>query len=235
MCLRKGHVSRNCRSNAKCYKCKGKHHSSICSSEPPRDVTPRDQPPTDPIVPDPPPAAGVRAGLNPGAPTFSSSNLLTVANQSVLLQTALTSIYDPRRPQKMMKVRLVLDSGSQHSYLSNRAKKMLHLVPEDECQLAIAAFGSKRSGAQTCGVVRVEMKTHYGPDIDLVLLTVPYICEPLSVQPISLCQESFDHLSHLELADNSDGTTPMEIDVLIGSNYYWRLMTGEIRRGDNGP
>lgn len=235
VCLRKGHVSRNCRSTTKCYRCKGKHHSSICSPGPTRDATPRDPPPTDSVVPTSPPAAGARTGLNPGAPTFSSSSLLTVANQSVLLQTALTSIYDPKQPQKMMKVRLILDSGSQHSYLSSRAKETLHLVPEDECQLAIAAFGSKRSGAQTCGVVRVGMKTHRGPDIELTLLTVPYICEPLSVQPISLCQESFDHLSRLELADNSDGTIPMEVDILVGSDYYWRLMTGDIRRGEDGP
>ena len=27
----------------------------------------------------------------------------------------------------------------------------------------------------------------------------------------------------------------MDIDVLIGSDYYWKLITGEIRRGDGGP
>ena len=153
----------------------------------------------------------------------------------MLLQTALTSIYDPKRPQDTLRVRLILDSGSQHSYISNRAKEALHLVPEDECQLAIAAFGSKRSGAQRCEVVRVGVKTHDGPDTELTLLTVPYICEPLSVQPTSLCPEMYDHLSHLELADASDGSTPMEVDLLIGSDYYWQLMTGEIRRGEDGP
>ena len=38
VCLRKGHVSRNCRSTCRCYWCKGKHHSGICSSESPKDV-----------------------------------------------------------------------------------------------------------------------------------------------------------------------------------------------------
>lgn len=27
----------------------------------------------------------------------------------------------------------------------------------------------------------------------------------------------------------------MEIDVLIGSYYYWELTTGEMLRGENGP
>ena len=124
---------------------------------------------------------------------------------------------------------------SQHSYISSRVKEALHLVPEDECQLAIAAFGSKRSGAQRCEVVHVRLKAHQGSDAELMLLTVPYICEPLSVQPISLCQEHYSHLSRLKLADNSDGSTPMEVDVLIGSDFYWQLMTGDIRRGEEGP
>ena len=43
-----------------------------------------------------------------------------------------------------MNVSLVLDSGSQHSYITNRAKEVLGLVPEHDCQLAIAVFGSKQ-------------------------------------------------------------------------------------------
>ena len=234
VCLRRGHVSRSCRSNTKCYKCKGKHHSSIYSAEPPKDTAPKDPSPTDPVAPSSQPSTGPKPGLNLNAPTFPSSSLLTVANQSVLLQTALTSIYNPRRPQDTLRVRLILDSGSQHSYISNRAKEALHLVPEDECQLAIAAFGSKRSGAQRCEVVRVGVKIHDGPDTELTLLTVPCICEPLSVQPTSLCPEMYNHLSCLELADASDGSIPMEVDLLIRSDYYWQLMTGEIRCGEDG-
>ena len=31
ICLRRGHISRECHSNAKCFKCGGRHHVSICS------------------------------------------------------------------------------------------------------------------------------------------------------------------------------------------------------------
>ena len=79
------------------------------------------------------------------------------------------------------------------------------------------------------------MKTRHGPDAELTLLTVPFICEPLSVQPISLCQDMYSHLSCLELADASDGSAPLEVDLLIGSDYYWQQLTGEIRRGEDGP
>ena len=149
-------MSRSCRSTTKCYKCKGRHHSSIWSTESPKDPAPKDPPPMGRVGPSSQPSPDPNLGLNPNASTFSSSSLLTMANQAVLLQTALTSIYEPRRPQDTLRVRLILDSGSQHSYISSQAKEALHLVPEDECHLAVATFGSKRGEAQRCEVVRMS-------------------------------------------------------------------------------
>ena len=45
----------------------------------------------------------------------------------------------------------------------------------------------------------------------------------------------YAHLSGLELADYSRGTDAGEIDVLIGSDFYWKLVTGEVRHGVVGP
>ena len=42
-------------------------------------------------------------------------------------------------------------------------------------------------------------------------------------------------LPSLELADASDGNTPLEVNLLIGSDYYWQQLTGEIRWGEEGP
>ena len=50
-CLRRGHVSCNCRSTTKCYKCRGKHHNSICTAEAPKDPAPKDESLTSPIAP----------------------------------------------------------------------------------------------------------------------------------------------------------------------------------------
>ena len=69
---------------------------------------------------------------------------------------------------------------------------------------------------------------------DDTLLTSTIICEPLTEQPLALCVNSYEHLSDLHLADHSDGS-PIEVDLLIGSDYYWQLTTGEVRRGNDGP
>ena len=42
---------------------------------------------------------------------------------------------------------------------------------------------------------------------------------------MALAKNMCDHLSDLHLA---------EVDILIGSDQYWRLVTREVRRGDGG-
>ena len=79
------------------------------------------------------------------------------------------------------------------------------------------------------------MKTREGPDKELELFSVPLICEPLVAQPISFCVEKYNHLARLELADSSNGASAMEVDVLIGSDYYWEFATGKTSRGESGP
>ena len=61
------------------------------------------------------------------------------------------------------------------------------------------------------------------------------ICKPLAAQPITLCVANYSHLAQLELADSSDGKGAMDINMLIGADYYWELTTGRISRGESGP
>jgi hypothetical protein len=100
--------------------------------------------------------------------------------------------------------------------------------------MSIFTFGSARKALSDCEIVRVVMETTDG-DIELQLLTTPIICEPITAQPIALCANSYEHLSDLRLADSSDGKTAMEVDLLIGSDYYWKLTTGRVSRGEDGP
>jgi len=39
----------------------------------------------------------------------------------------------------------------------------------------------------------------------------------------------------LELADFAEGNSALTVDILIGSDYYWELVTGGVCRGDNVP
>ena len=66
---------------------------------------------------------------------------------------------------------------------------------------------------------------------------MPLICSPIQNQAIQFAVESYDHLSHIELADSMkfSQNLGMDVDLLIGSDFYWNFLTGEIRRGEVGP
>ena len=132
-----------------------------------------------------------------------------------------------------MTVRIILDSGSQRSYVNHRVKNMLDLKTQTLQNLSIATFGAGKE-TRLCETVKVAMKMKHGSDQEFEVLVVPHICEPIAPQPLSVCMESCEHLSQLELAD-PESDHPLEVDVLIGSDYYWKLATGEVRRGTTGP
>ncbi len=123
--------------------------------------------------------------LNPRAAEFTppkSTNLYVSANKAVLLQTARTVVYyNPDIPHSQMDVRIILDSGSQQSYVSDRVSSALSLVPKGEQQMYIATFGSGRKDPQICQVVSFGMRVREGRDVILSLFNVPTICEPLVV------------------------------------------------------
>ncbi len=68
----------------------------------------------------------------------------------------------------------------------------------------------------------------------MTALVVPFICNPLTSQPVTLSRDSNEHLV-LELADSADVSDVLEIDVLIGLDTYWDLVTGKVIRGRDGP
>ena len=73
------------------------------------------------------------------------------------------------------------------------------------------------------------------PTVFLSLHIVPTICEPLSCQPITATVEVNDHLRGLDLADSADGGSGLPVDILVGCDHYWDLVTGSICRSEKGP
>ena len=82
--------------------------------------------------------------------TPNTSALCSMSVRSLLLQTA-----NPRNPETRLELRMLLDGGSQHSYMTERARRMLNLDPDGEQQLSIAAFGSARGGPKVCPIISV--------------------------------------------------------------------------------
>ena len=224
-CLRLGHVSGRCRSRNFCRHCNKKHHTSICEGSGTQDSN-------TPTAPAP-----VTNTLSPDAPPFESTSTAVCASEtkSVLLQTARARVYNPSRPQPAIELRVLLDSGSQRSYITERARRLLKLDAEGEQRLSIAAFRSVREDPKVCAIVKIGMELKGHSHLYPSLLVVPMICEPLVGQSISECIEKNPHLVSLDLADLAESDTALTVDILIGADYCWEIVTGRVCRGESGP
>ena len=97
-----------------------------------------------------------------------------------------------------------MDSGSQRTFLTNRARQALHLNTLRSERLNIKAFGTVTKADSDCDVVEFKLETNDGDPLTVTALVVPLICHPLSRQPILQSREQYAHLTHLNLADSAD-------------------------------
>ena len=226
VCLRRGHLVRQCRSKSRCTGCGGRHHVSICAK---------------PAAPDPPQEnpSTTTTGLNPSAPSFDPPtipSLLVNAKGPVLLQTAKVKLFNPDRPEQTVEVRAVLDTGSQQSYTTKKVQDTLTLRPLRKRDMSVLTFGSSDQTSHDYDVVELGVQTKDGERKKMEFYSVPLICQPLTSQPIDLCKERYRHLADIELADSDrQDNDQKEVNLLIGSGYYWLFVTGEMRRTGDGP
>ena len=113
-----------------------------------------------------------------------------------------------------------------------RLKRQLRLKPVKIEKLHLNTFGTRHYKTQECSVVKLYLQGHaQGEVISISALTSPVICSPL---PSAVRVEKYPHLRGLQLADNCKGVNG-EIDILIGSNHYWSIVSGDALRGEHGP
>ena len=64
---------------------------------------------------------------------------------------------------------------------------------------------------------------------------MPTICSSLSGQFIELAKNHYTHLNNIQLSDCNVNNSDLQIDVPIRADHYWDFMTGEVKRGSEGP
>ena len=86
-------------------------------------------------------------------------------------------------------------------------------------------------------LVQVKVHTKGGAHPVVVsVCVVPEICSVSQHQEIELIASNYEHLVGLDLAD--DGMECLDddgIQLLIGADYYWAFVEGEVLKGSTGP
>ena len=127
------------------------------------------------------------------------------------MQTARADVYSPNLI-KHAKLRLLFDSGSQQSYISPKARKLLELETLKERAVSIKSFGNKKT-ENILEEVKFTVKSINGNEFIGVNALVLDICHPLENQAIEVAIKTYPHLQDLNLADSNPGNLPMDIDI----------------------
>lgn len=225
VCLRSGHLARKCNSRFNCFKCRGRHHATICDTySKPRGEGNQSQSPMQ----------------NKEAEVQTTANYHVSSENSVLLQTARADVCSPGDDSMTENIRLVFDTGSQKSYVNRSLKDALNLKVIGKERLLIKTFGDETARVKTCDIVQLAMKTVDGMEVYISAYVVPKICSPITKQVLTKAVSQYEHLRGLQLADYENGeevSKDKQVDLLIGNDMYYLLVEGEIIKGEemNGP
>eukprot|EP00112_Aurelia_sp_Birch-Aquarium-sp1_P014174 Seg3041.3 transcript_id=Seg3041.3/GoldUCD/mRNA.D3Y31 product="hypothetical protein" protein_id=Seg3041.3/GoldUCD/D3Y31 len=246
VCPKKAHLAKDCPSRIYCFNCRERHHASICDrSNGPfatAPVAPVSNPTTTNIPPPGQRNLSVSATTSSGGPRLQNPGPSTMTmhvgtKTSVLLQTAKGYISSATNPEKVAVARLILDSGSKHSYISENLRAALNLQTVGQETLTIKVFGEEIGTLQTCDVVQFCVRSPYnGLNVYVTAYVVPVLCAPLSDQAIELAASNYSHLAGLWLAGfPAQRDQGLNCEILIGSNFYWHFLTGRCMKGESGP
>ena len=134
-------------------------------------------------------------------PTEETKTTTTVSNKAkgtVLLQTAKAMAVNDVN-SKTARVRILLDTGSQRTYITSQLKSKLNLSPVKSETLHLNTFGDERYTKQQCDVVNLRLQGSQG-EIEISALCFPKICLAVSAK-VNI--DNYAHLQDLKLADMS--------------------------------
>ena len=221
-CLFSGHPIRKCRSRYNCFKCKStNHHTAICDKDyrPPGDYSSNND---------------HRDTADPLKDQIDATVTYLVNSRTpVLLQTANAVISD-NTENRSHPVRILLDSGSQKTYVSQRLVDALQLSPSGSKQMTVKTFGNSVGVSGIYKEYRFCVKSEKrGCTIYMSGFAVPYICSPVSGECVEKVSKRFPSLKSSDFSDLT--WDRREIDLLIGADYYWTIVDGGIKKcGSDG-
>ena len=97
----------------------------------------------------------------------------------------------------------------------------------------IATFSSQDQQLQAVNLIELALtKPETGFEMTLNAFAVPCICSDLQGQDLHWVKETYPRLRDIDFADTCSDGSPMQIDLMIGSDYIWNFFDGKTIRGE---
>ncbi|GBN66530.1 hypothetical protein AVEN_80739-1, partial [Araneus ventricosus] len=160
---------------------------------------------------------------NPDLTPLTTANQVNIFASNVThLQTAKVFITGPTGITKL--TRCILDGGSQSSFVSTRLVDVLNLKVISTDNLEVRGFESHSSETQPRRRVQLELSSIWNKSsVSLSAFESSNTYAPHQTVPTDITL--FARQKKLKLADPYERTDNLPIEVLIGTDFYWTVMT----------
>nr|XP_012215482.1 PREDICTED: uncharacterized protein LOC105667925 [Linepithema humile] len=216
-CLRGGHHADACPSTGRCLVCAGKHHTALHGFQPqPVGVS-------GVVNMNGSPASTAKA-LNMSVSTYVSrpAGVTLLATAQIILQSDAG---------QSIKVKALLDPGSEATFVSERAAQQLR-ARRKRVHVTVAGLQGIQTGTVTSSIgVGVRSPVNPTVHIKTEALVLRNLTNLLPAKQVLL--PSGMHLFGLTLADPLFNV-PAKVDAILGADIYDRILEPDIRRGDPG-
>lgn len=212
ICLKPGHHQRDCKTNKMCVHCqqKNRHHRSLCINKFPEK-----------------PKETVNTVTEPISTTITAENTLLASDEQVLMQTATAEVEDLQKSRKQT-IRLLLDTGSQRTYITEQLAEKLQLPINGSEILTVYTFSTTKPRQLQTPVTELRLLMKDGSSLHLRVNVVRKITGTL--QRACINTKKIEHLlKDITLADSiptSNETASLEL--LLGNNYYCDILSGDV-------
>lgn len=198
-CFAKGHKMADCRSHMQCRHCGkfGEHNRALCPSK-----------------------------------ELVKTDSLHVRNSSsgntgvTILQTAVVSVNPLEFPNKTEACRILLDCGSQRTYITKGLANKLRLPELERNNLSVFTFGTDRPKEIESPLVKFEIVTRTKERATVHANVVPHITNSISTLSYSPSDAQAETITK-DMVFADDNSLGERVDVLIGNDYYFSFINGE--------
>lgn len=217
-CLGRHRVS-DCRSTRRCTKCGKKHHTTLhrLNQSKTEDHSEKINPNSSTEASTKPgPSQVLHAAIHPDQ-TSTSCILLATAQLLLINKTG-----------RSMKIRALLDQGSEVTLISERAVQTLKL-PRSRWSVPLIGVG-EQSPNRTRGIASFKITSMYdrSETFDISAHILPRVTSVIPSTPVTM--RSWPHFEGLALADPQFGS-PSSVDLLIGADLYPQIIKEGLRKG----
>ena len=148
----------------------------------------------------------------------------------MLLKTAVARVANSENGDVATNARIILDDGSQKSYIQRSVSERLKLKPLESNDVVVKGICG-RTTVMKSETVELYIETESKTWIKIRAGILDEICEPIN-QPSTRCAvRRYPHLANIKFADYHNGRD-VDIQILIGGDYYYDLVaSGRTVRG----